>query len=426
MYSFSPRFVVVVMAGVAVAQTSIFAGDASIDEGPAYASAEVPPLSAPDTTTTQPTTLLAAKGVESPAQTEEKGTEAGDGETKPDPVELTLKIDTPDGTRVETGEILLTGSTTPGAFVWSGEHEATVDGEGHWTLGVPLVKGKNVIYVGAKFEGVSKQKSLTVYWGEPLVWAIHQKVSASKEPVEKFYGTGSPGMTITASSSYGKASTTIGKSGEWWLEIRFNSTPGTTFPVTVTTSTGWSKTYSFSHLGEVKEPVSKSWSIHQKYDVNHEPWTKFYGTGVPGTKVVATSPYGSADTEIGKTGEWYLKVWFEVPAGTTFEIVVTNSAGYRSTFGFEYRASTFEVSQLYGTCAEDPPYDVFTGRTAPHTWVKAWSEYGWAKVESNGDGWFEVKVFFENAPFDTPFAVDVIDGLGNKKTFSFVRTAAES
>lgn len=416
---FVAGFAVVAMAGVAVAQTSFFAGDTTTTEqGYAHTATEVADLASPTTTVdkvTEPAPNVAQAKGESDAPV-----------AKDAPVELTFAITTPDGTRVETGEITLTGSVTPGAFVWSGEHEASVGPDGRWELTVPLVQGKNVVYVGAKVDGVSKQKAVTVHWGEPLVWTINQKVGSSTTPVEKFYGTGSPGMAITAASKYGTASTTIGKSGEWWLEVGFSSTPGTTFPVTVTTSTGWSKTYSFSHLGETKEPVSKTWTINHKYATNHEPWTKFYGTGTPGTRVTATSPYGSAETEVASTGEWYLKVWFDVAAGTSFEVQVANSAGYSGTFGFQYLASTFEVTQLYGTCAEDPPYDVFTGRTAPHTWVKAWSEYGSAKVESNGDGWFEVKVFFEGAPYDVPFTVDVIDGLGNKKSFSFVRTSTES
>ncbi|MFP5332716.1 MAG: hypothetical protein ACLGHX_10210 [Acidimicrobiia bacterium] len=421
---FVAGFAVVAMAGVAVAQTAIFAGDTNaVDSG--YTAAEtidVPDLeskvSAPEPKPRfeQPTNHDGgAKRANEPADTE-----------KDDPGHLEFSISTPDGTGVEVGEVTLTGTVTPGGFVWSGSHEATVDGAGNWKLTLPLVKGKNVIYVGAKLDGISTQKSVTIQWGDPLVWAIYQKVGASKIPVEKFYGTASPGMTITATSKYGTASTTAGKSGEWWLEVTFSSSPGTTFPVTVTTSTGWSKTYSFSHLGEAKEPVTRTWSINHKYATNHEPWTKFYGTGAPGTRVVATSPYGSAETEVGSTGEWFLKVWFEAPAGSAFEVTVTNSAGYHGAFQFEYVAASFEVTQIYGSCAEDPPYDVFTGRTAPHTWVKAWSEYGYAKVESNADGWFEVKVFFETAPYDVPFTVDVIDGLGNKKTFSFVRTSAES
>lgn len=417
---FVAGFAVVAMAGVAVAQTSILAGDTTTsDDGYAHTSTDVAKVAAP-------TNAVGRTPIKHNDVASERATKQVEFKGEESHVGLAFSMSTPDGTRVESGEIMLTGSVTPGAFVWSGEHQATVDASGSWELTVPLVQGKNVVYIGARLDDVSKQKTITVHWGEPLVWAINQKVGASTTPVEKFYGTGSPGMTITASSKYGTASTAIGKSGEWWLEVGFSSTPGTTFPVTVTTSTGWSKTYSFTHVGETKEPVTKTWSINHKYAVNHEPWTKFYGTGTPGTRITATSPYGSAETEIDKSGEWYLKVWFDVAASAAFEVQVANSAGYENTFGFEYVASTFEVSQSFGTSTADPPYDVFTGRTAPHTWVKGWSDFGWAKVESNPDGWFEVKVFFEHAPYDVPFAVDVIDGLGNKKSFSFVRTSAGS
>lgn len=421
---FVAGFAVVAMAGVAVAQTAIFAGDTdAVDSG--YTASETIDLPGLDAKASapEPKPLLEQR---SKYDGEAKDANPPDQTEKDQPAHFELTVSTPDGTRVEVGEVTLAGTVTPGAFVWSGSYEAAVDEAGNWKVTVPLAKGKNLVYVGAKLDGVSTQKSLTIQWGDPLVWAIHQKVGASKIPVEKFYGTASPGMTITATSKYGTASTTTGKSGEWWLEVTFSSSPGTTFPVTVTTSTGWSKTYSFSHLGEAKEPVTKTWSINHKYATNHEPWTKFYGTGAPGTKVTASSPYGSASTEVGATGDWYLKVWFDAPLESSFDVTVTNSVDYQGTFGFHYLATSFEVTQVYGSCAEDPPYDVFNGRTAPHTWVKAWSEYGSAKVESNADGWFEVKVFFQTAPYDVPFTVDVIDGLGNKKTFSFVRMSAES
>lgn len=417
-------FVVVAMAGVAVAQTSFLAGDPiTTDDG--YSSTQMQAIAQPAVAVMDDakppvvaqSTATAAKPTSAPTASSKDGVSV--------PAEtLGFAIETQDGTRTESPAFTLTGSVTPGGFVWSGDHAATVDGAGGWTLIVPLLEGKNVVHVGAKLDGAWTQKRVTVYRGEPLVWAITQKVGASKTPVEKFTGTGSPGMVITASSAHGSATTTIGKSGEWWLEVGFGSTPGTTFPVTVTTSTGWSKTYTFSHLGETKPAVERPWTIEHKYAENHEPWTKFFGTGVPGTRITATSPYGAAETEIGKTGEWHLKVWFEAPQGATFEVQVTNSAGYQGAFGVTILASTFEVTQLYGTCAEDPPYDVFTGRTAPHTWVKAWSEFGIAKVESDADGRFELTVFFESAPYDSPFTVELIDGLGNSKSFSFVRTSA--
>lgn len=425
MTMFVAGFVIVAMAGVAVAQTALLGGDVpAVDDG--YVAAPAPDLPMPIASMSGTDALAprtsAAKTKGAGSDTTDTVTASGKAAAPQFPA-LAFSIDTPDGTTTEVGEVTLTGAVTPGAFVWSGDEVATVGADGVWTLAKPLAAGKNVIHVGARLDGVSKQKSITITWGEPLVWAITQKVGASKTPIEKFTGTGSPGMVVTASSAYGSATTTIGKSGDWWLEISFGSEPGATFPVTVTTSTGWSKTYTFSHLGETKPVAERPWTIDHKYAENHEPWTKFFGTGIPGTRISATSPYGSAETEIGKTGEWHLKVWFEAPAGATFEVQVTNSAGYQGTFAVTILASTFEVTQLYGTCAEDPPYDVFTGRTAPNTWVKAWSEFGSAKVVSNADGWFELKVYFDNAPYDVPFAVHVGDALGDTKSFSFVRTS---
>ena len=426
-------FAVVAAAGVAVAQTALLAGDSGDDPGRVVAAAlsDLPEVEAgADAKMTAKVTEDSTAALAARAKTGAAEKPDAAGSTKETPsVHVALSILHPkEGADVETPEVLLEGETTPGAFVWSGDRVAEVRADGSWSMTVPLVRGTNLIHVGAKIDGVTKTVTRKVFHGEALVWSITQKIKASETAFEKFHGTGSPGMVITASSPHGTASTTIGESGEWLLGVEFDSKPGTTFPVTVTTSTGWTKTYSFTHVGT---KTTQDWTINHKYAENREPYTKFHGTGPAGTSVVAMSPLGSAETEVGKNGEWYLKVWFELVEAATVDVRVTNSLGFDKTYHFSYEPAEvkhhdFAVEQVYGSCAEDPPYDVFVGRTAPHTWVKAWSEYGWTKVESNADGGFEIKLVFEGAPFDTPFGVEVADALGNSKAFSFVRLTAES
>jgi len=82
----------------------------------------------------------------------------------------------------------------------------------------------------------------------------------------------------------------------------------------------------------------------------------------------------------------------------------------------------FSANQVYGSCAESPPYDVFWGTAQPGTVVSITSEYGSGSVEVNANGEYEVKVFFEEAPIGKVFAVKVQDARGNKRTFEFVYT----
>ena len=265
------------------------------------------------------------------------------------------------------------------------------------------------------------------------MWSITQKVKASETPHEKFYGTGSPGMKITATSPHGSASTTIDETGNWVLGVSFKSTAGSSFTVTVTTSTGWINNYSFSHLAAkttttttktttTTETTKTDWTITQKYAENTEPWTKFYGTGPEGTTVRATSDHGSAEVKVGKQGDWYLQVHFDVPAGTVIAVRVTNSHGFDQTYHFVWKSYELAVQQKFGSSTDS--HEVFWGTAAPNSWVKVNSAYGWTKVPTSETGSFEATLHFENPPFDVAFEVEVYDATGNRKTFMFTRLSA--
>lgn len=328
---FVAGFAVVALAGAGVTQTAFLAGASQDTQADDYTFEQT------DLPKVQP--VASAGKVETTSNTtavEPKDEKAKSAEI-PAIAALQLAITHPtEGAQVDAAEVTLKGTATPGAYVWSGSHVADVEGDGSWTMTIPLDRGKNVVHVGAKVAGQSKTLTRTVFNGEELVWSITQKVKASKTPSEKFYGTGSPGMKITASSPYGSNSTVIGKAGEWTLGVDFASEPGTTFGVTVSTSTGWMKQYTFSHLGEPK-PVTSDWTVNHMYVENHEPYTKFYGTGPVGTRIVASSEFGSSETEVGKNGEWYLKVWFDLSTATTVDVRVTNSLGFDKTYVFTYK-----------------------------------------------------------------------------------------
>jgi hypothetical protein len=412
---FVAGFAVVAVTGVAMAQTGLLASETTeSDDWSTYATqtVDLPKVESSE----------AKLASETKTEAEIKSVDASKTESS-EVAKLSFEILSPsDGTRVEVAEATFTGTVTPDAYVWSGEHEATVKEDGSWTLTVPLQPGKNRIHIGAKIDKQSKTLERVVYLGEPLVWSITQKVKASETPYEKFYGTGSPGMKITATSPHGSASTTIDKSGEWVLGVSFKSTPGSTFAVTVSTSTGWTNSYSFSHLGTKTTKTSDTeWKIAHKYAENSEPWTKFYGTGPVGTVVKATSDHGYGEVKIGKHGDWYLQVHFDVPAGTVVAVRVTNSLGFDQTYQFVWKSYELAVQQKFGSSSADPVYEVFWGTAAPNSWVKINSAYGWTKVPTSKTGTFEATLFFENAPFDVAFEVEVYDASGNRKTFMFTR-----
>jgi hypothetical protein len=82
----------------------------------------------------------------------------------------------------------------------------------------------------------------------------------------------------------------------------------------------------------------------------------------------------------------------------------------------------FSAYQVYGECAENPPYDVFHGTGKPGARIVVGSEFGEGVTEVNDHGEWEVRVYFPEAPAGKTFAVKVRDDFGNKKIFEFTRT----
>jgi hypothetical protein len=85
-----------------------------------------------------------------------------------------------------------------------------------------------------------------------------------------------------------------------------------------------------------EEPKEHDFSAHQKYGSCGEdvPYDKWYGTGTPGTKIWIGNDWGSGQTTIGESGEWYLKVTFpEMPCGT-HTIVLETDDGDRKVYEF--------------------------------------------------------------------------------------------
>ncbi len=224
---------------------------------------------------------------------------------------------------------------------------------------------------------------------------------------------------MKVSSEHGSASTNVGESGEWLLEVTFPTAPyGKAFPVTVRDSLGRQKVFEFTSYskGEVE------FTVNQKLKVSGEPWEKFFGTANPGTVIEVMSEYGSART-VTEGYEWWLKVHFEGLTGpATFPIVLETSAGHRHVFEFTYQPAPIEFTahQRYGSCSEIEPYDVFYGTARPGSTVTVMSDHGSGTTVAGDLGKWDLKVFFPSAPPGVPFAVTVMDAEGHQQSFEFV------
>ena len=349
---------------------------------------------------------------------------------EPKDVETWIEILSPtEGQVFEDKSVVFEGEAEAGAKVYAGDYQADVTESGGWRIVLFLSPGSQTV----KFKAIDPagniaDDSVTVKLAteapkeEPKnhEFTLNQKHHESREPFEKFYGTGNPGVGILAQSEYGTEDARIGENGEWYLPIEFHGLTQTTeFPITITTTEGFSGTYWFTYV-----KASHEFTVNQKYSESHEPFEKFYGTGNPGVGILAQSEYGTEDARIGEGGEWHLPLEFSgLTETTTFPITITTTEGFSGTYWFTYVAKTheFTANQQYGSCSEEVPYDVFWGTAAPGSVVEIWSPYGSARLEVGESGQWEKKVFFESAPFNETFEVSVGDSNGNVKTFSFIR-----
>ncbi len=86
-------------------------------------------------------------------------------------------------------------------------------------------------------------------------------------------------------------------------------------------------------------------------------------------------------------------------------------------------SSSFTASALYGSCAEDPPYDEYSGKATPGATITAVSPYSGSAstvADASGDWWMRVE--FPTAPLGQHFDVTVGDGI-SATTFDFVHTS---
>ena len=161
-----------------------------------------------------------------------------------------------------------------------------------------------------------------------------------------------------------------------------------------------------------------TFTAHQKYGTNSEPWEKFHGTAAPGTVIELMSKYGNART-VTKGHEWYLKLHFEgLKEAASFPVVLETSTGKRMEFTFTYRpkAVEFTAHQKYGTNSE--PWEKFYGTAKPGTVIELGSEYGNARLVTEGFEWY-LKLHFDGLTGPTSFPIVLHTSTGQVMDFWF-------
>ncbi len=242
------------------------------------------------------------------------------------------------------------------------------------------------------------------------------------EKTVAFSGETEPGAKVTA----GEHKAEVGADGHWKITLNVNQGK-TTVTFKAHDAAGNVSSASVTVVYEVSAPKVVEFSANQKYGENADSYDKFWGTGSPGTKITGTSKYGSASTEASDGGEWDMKIWFEAPVGVTFPVTISDAAGHSKTFNFTRVEAVHEfwAAQKYGSCSEDPPYDVFYGEGKPGTVIEIFSDYGSGRTEIGDGGGWDLKVVFDTAPVGKTFEVILETSEGHRKVFTFTKVGAE-
>lgn len=445
---FIAAFAVVLLGGAAVAQVGTFGSTPSNDAATlsAAAGSETTAVAEPSTAIANTdgeealatTTTEAARDkepvdppaddkppVEDPPKDEEP---PADADVTPPPLEILF----PENEQhFDEERIAFEGKTEPGAHVFAGPYEADVDEEGNWRIVLILSPGGNQVTFKAKdVAGNKSEASIKVFLDADEVvekdFTAHQKWEVvDGHPAEnKYYGTAQPGTKVWVGSAYGDGSVRANDKGEWLVWVKFPEAPcNETFKVVVEAEGNHRREFRMKYAC-----ASHEFTVHQKYAEHESPWTKFYGTGVPGTTVWVGSDFGVAETTVESNGEWLVKLHFNdnLPANKEIGVVVEGEGG-RAEFGFywivkEAEEVAFTANQKYGSCGEAIPYDKFYGTAAHESTIWVESLYGSGTTTAGADGFWDIRVEFPDAPVGEPFDVVVESSDGGWASFTFVRT----
>ncbi len=118
-----------------------------------------------------------------------------------------------------------------------------------------------------------------------------------------------------------------------------------------------------------------------------------------------------ARDEAGNEAEARITIVYSPPVTTTVPATTTTT---------KQEFAPFDANATFGTCSDEPPFDVYYGVGEPGSTVFVQSEFGLGTTTVNGEGHWEIKVFFAEAPPEQGFPVKVIDEFGRKETFEFV------
>lgn len=241
-------------------------------------------------------------------------------------------------------------------------------------------------------------------------------------------------VTTTATTEAPPMTTTFGPSTTLVVappttEVVPSSTtqvPGTTTSTTTTTTTTAAPPTTTT---TTKPPDTEPPIIEIAFPENRQRFSekevRIRGFTEPGAKVT----FRGRTVDVTDDGKWQFGVVLET-GRNPLTVTATDAAGNSAhdsvlVFYVPPDLAEFSAHAQFGSCELDPPYDVYYGTGEPGTDVAITSEYGSGATTVTGEGTWEVKVFFPEAPHGETFLVQATDEFGRTKSFEFTSYAGD-
>ena len=222
------------------------------------------------------------------------------------------------------------------------------------------------------------------------------------------------------------------------VDMTSSTTTTTPVPSTVTTSqaSGPASTTTVGTSSPAVDLTPPVLTITSPEDgaTMEEKTVEFAGVTEPGATVNA-GPY---QAQVDEEGNWSITLVLTAggnrarfmahdAAGNETAVVITvfyappvTTTVPATTTTTKKELAEFDANATFGSCSEDPPFDIYYGVGEPGSTIFVQSPYGSGTTTVNGDGHFEVQVFFPDAPPDEGFLVKVKDQYGRQESFEFV------
>jgi hypothetical protein len=356
-----------------------------------------------------------------------KDDEAKDDETKDEPVaKLGIEFVSPaSGTHVDVGEIRVRGIVNQRAKVTVNGHAVEVGVDGDWSKVVGLEPGKNLLVARAQNEaGHVAEDSLVIYWDKEEPPArLGIEITSPRNGTEterasiKIEGHVSGASRVVVGDWLAE----VNDSGKWWVVVPLRAGKNH-FVATAKGADGAKATDDISiyRIVDHRELGIEITNLQNEMKVDDG---EIKVKGVISTR--ATVTVNGRKATVNEDLSWYVYIGLE-PGWNRIVAKAVNDFGEAKDVVEIFRVTKetvdFTANQVYGSCGEEVPYDVFHGTATPGTVIHVLSEYGSGDTVADGSGHWEIKVYFPEAPFNKEFQVKVKASTGEYKYFGFVRT----